>query len=149
MAQAAVAYRERECSASLPDVRAMLDALRTLVLAAFYRLPFRVDVVDHDPYVDVGAMVADVANGRMLVWSGASEGLSQWDARTNWAFRAVHDWDHIRYGLDFSFGGEREAFRAIAARYPQLAPVLYSEIVLQAAYAGYYGAFAPQKVVML
>jgi hypothetical protein len=150
MAQAAAVYRDGACLAREPGVRDMLDALRGLILAAALRLPVRLDVSDHEPYGSMEHMRDCVrATGRMVVWAGASEGLPQWDARTNWAFRAVHDFDHMQRGCDFTFGGEREAWAAIADRWPILGPVTYSEVVLQAAYVNVYGAFPAQKVVIL
>lgn len=145
MAQAYQAGRDATRS---PEVQRMVDAEMRRVKRAFDRLPFEVRFVDFDPYSSYEEMKADVlANNRMLVWTGASD-TPLWDPLTNWQARAVHDWDHIQNDVDFSIGGEVEAYRRSAARRPGLAPLYLSEIVLQAAVQVHTGDFEEQKLVL-
>lgn len=67
----------------------------------------------------------------------------------NAAFRAIHDWDHIRTGAGFDLDGEMQAFHAAAETAPsEIRWILFSEIILQASAAIHTGRFQPQKVVL-
>jgi len=83
----------------------------------------------------------------MYIFTGFSD-TPLWTPETNWKARAVHDWDHIQHGIDFSMSGEAAAFRVSASRMPGLAPLYLSEIALQAAVQNYTGEFEAQKVVL-
>jgi len=50
-------------------------------------------------------------NGRMVVWSGASDDNIYGDAEVNYAARAWHDWAHLRHGFQFTLDGEQAAAR--------------------------------------
>jgi hypothetical protein len=74
----------------------------------------------------------------------------------NFKFRAVHDFTHwVRYA-DFTVQGEIQTFRHIVAilehygvpRLANLTKVMFSEIVLQAAFRIEFGCFAKQKLVL-
>jgi len=47
--------------------------------------------------------------GRMVVWSGGSAHTIFGDEEVNWAFRAWHDWAHLKGNHDFTLEGERGA----------------------------------------
>jgi len=64
----------------------------------------------------------------------------------NAKFRAIHDWAHIELGADDSFNGEFTTWWCNEAP-ESIQWILFSEIVLQAAAAIYFGEFQPQKLV--
>lgn len=110
-------------------------------------LPYRVSYVDVDPYQSAEEMLGQAqSSGVLAIWKGGSEGLP-WEPWVNWRLRATHDsYDHI--GCDFSFHGEVQAcINAIARMGDAFAPLLFSEIVLQAAVFNARGFFAEQKLV--
>lgn len=146
----AKAYRQGEDQMASPAARAMIDAEVRRIDEAFNELTKKIGVrfVQHDPYRSFEEMRDRVLGERMmLVWTGESD-TPLWDPVTNWKARAVHDWDHIQHGLDFSMAGEAGAFRVSAARRPGLAPLYLSEIALQAAVFNAYKVFDPQKLVI-
>lgn len=146
----ALAYRKGADMLGTPQARAMVDAEVRRIDAAFDALQRKIAVrfVAEDPYRSFEEMRDRVRGERMmLVWTGASD-TPLWDPVTNWKARAVHDWDHIQHGLDFSMEGEAGAFRVSAARTPGIAPLYLSEIALQAAVFNAYQAFEPQKFVI-
>jgi hypothetical protein len=74
----------------------------------------------------------------------------------NFKFRAVHDFTHwVRYA-DFTLQGEVQTFKHLVAvlerygvsRLSNLTKVLFSEIVLQAAYCTKFSEFSEQKLVL-
>ena len=146
----AKAYRQAADETFTPKAREMIDAEVRRIDAAFDELTKKIAIkfVDHDPYQSFEEMRDRVRDEKMmLVWTGASD-TPLWDPMTNWKARAVHDWDHIVHGLDFSMEGEAGAFRISAARTPGLAPLYLSEIALQAAVYNFYKTFDPQKLVI-
>lgn len=146
----AQAYRKGADMLGTPQARAMVDKETRRISQAFDELTKKIAIrfVDEDPYRSFEEMRDRVkAERMMLVWTGASD-TPLWDPVTNWKARAVHDWDHIQHGLDFSMEGEAGAFRVSAARMPGLAPLYLSEIALQAAVYNAYKAFEPQKFVI-
>lgn len=64
----------------------------------------------------------------------------------NAKFRAIHDWAHMELGADDSFNGEFTTWWYNEAP-ESIQWILFSEIVLQAAAAIYFGKFQPQKLV--
>jgi len=133
-----------------PKVREMVKAEVDRIERAFNAMRRKIDVVftPDDPYASYQEMLQRVlSERRMYVFTGFSD-TPLWTPETNWKARAVHDWDHIQHGIDFSMSGEAAAFRVSAARMPGLAPLYLSEIALQAAVQNFTGDFAPQKVVL-
>mgnify|MGYP000166512528 CR=1 FL=1 len=147
----AEAYQQSPDRSASAKVRAMVRAEVDRVDRAFAALKRKIQVVftPKDPYPSYEAMVQRVLSEKtMLVYTGFSE-TPLWTPEQNWKARAVHDWDHIRAGVDFSMRGEAAAFRKSAARMEQLAPLYLSEIALQAAQQNYTGNFDDvQKVVI-
>ena len=117
---------------------------------AFNALRRKVEIVftPDDPYSSYQEMLERVrSERRMFIFTGFSD-TPLWTPETNWKARAVHDWDHIQHGIDFSMSGEAAAFRVSASRMPGLAPLYLSEIALQAAVQNFTGDFGAQKVVL-
>jgi hypothetical protein len=144
------AYLKSPDRSNDPKVRAMVQAEVDRIERAFNALRRKIDIVftPDDPYASYQEMLQRVlSERRMYVFTGFSD-TPLWTPEVNWKARAVHDWDHIEHGIDFSMTGEASAFRASAARMPGLAPLYLSEIALQAAVQNYTGNFAPQKVVL-
>lgn len=144
------AYREGMDSLGTPEARAAVDAEVRRIEATFAELTKKVAVkfVAKDPYRSFEEMRDRVRGERqMLVWTGESD-TPLWEPVVNWKARAIHDWDHIQHGLDFSMEGEAGAFRVAAARMPGLAPLYLSEIALQAAVYNFYQTFDAQKLVV-
>lgn len=145
----AAAFRAGEDMTQTRQVQDMLQAQTEKVHREFAKLPVRVEFVDYDPYKTYQQMRDRVQSERVLrIWTGASD-VPMWDARTNWMARAVHDWDHITQQFDFTMGGEYEGYRVAAAKAPQLAPIAFSEIALQAAVANTEGDFVSQQKIVL
>jgi len=66
----------------------------------------------------------------------------------NLKFRAVHDYYHILLDEEFNYAGESSVYETQKTLYPEkYHKILYSEIVLQAAYFTYYNEFSNQKIV--
>lgn len=128
----------------------MADSLVRATLAT--RVPHEACWVAHDPYSSFEEMRDQAASGSLAIYTGHSGGLL-WPAEVNWRMRLAHDsLDHLgERPCDFSLPGEVEAWRNACHRLGEgFAPLLFSEIVLQAAYHSVHGAFlAPQRIVML
>jgi hypothetical protein len=113
----------------------------------FNSLPFEVvDAGDVDPeFSDPWAMQLHIANtGILPVYSGHPP--AYWTRLENWMLRAVHDACHIDTLADFSFRGELIAYSYQASRMndPIHRSILFSEVILQAAYTVTNGRF-PQE----
>lgn len=132
------------------DVRAMIRAAAARVESEFDKIPVKVQFTERDPYKSMVEMRDQVrSTGTLFIWTGASD-VPMWDAKTNWKARAVHDWQHISDQFDFTMAGEYEGFKVAARKAPQLAPLYFSEIAMQAAVSNAYGDFASdQKIVIL
>ena len=74
---------------------------------------------------------------------------SYWTRRDNAMLRAVHDHHHIQAQAGFDFAGELKAFasQAASSESPIHTAILFSEVVLQAAYHHTYGRFPAQRLV--
>lgn len=145
------AYLMGEDISNSPDGQAMALAQADRVIREFRKLQKKIEVVftDRDPYSSFEELRQDVeSNRRMYVYTGSSE-TPLWSPQVNWMARAVHDWDHLVAGVDFSLLGELEAYRYTASKAPELEPLYLSEIALQAASSQLGGGFAPgrQKLV--
>jgi hypothetical protein len=51
-------------------------------------------------------------HGRLAIWQGGSENTIYSDAAGNYAFRAWHDWIHVKNGFTFDADGEEKTFLA-------------------------------------
>lgn len=144
------AYLKGRDMTNTREVRAMISAAAARVHSEFEKIPVEVRFTERDPYKSMIEMRDQVrSTGVLFIWTGASD-VPMWDAKTNWKARAVHDWQHISDQFDFTMDGEYEGFKVAARRAPQLAPLYFSEIAMQAAVSNAYGDFASeQKIVIL
>lgn len=69
-------------------------------------LPRGFDVSDDAPGTFEELQAHYDRTGRILVWSGASENTIFGDREVNYAFRAWHDANHLRFALPFTLMGE-------------------------------------------
>ena len=89
-------------------------------------------------------------NGVMVISDLHNESLFL-SPELNLKFRAVHDYIHYIFNLPFTFDGEVKAYKIQKHFHPSeiSRKILYSEVVLQAAYCETYGKFADvQKVIV-
>lgn len=114
--------------------------------AALAQTP-RFDVADVAP-----ATLADVVRhyretGTLRVWAGASE-VCVFDPRSNWTFRAWHDWAHVRTALGFDVPSEIELARwqMREAGSDALARLVWVEVAEQAAHFGRTGRFVDDQI---
>lgn len=110
--------------------------------------PTGYDVADDAPssLEELNAHVA--ATGRMIVWSGGSERTIFDDAETNYAFRAWHDWHHLKGQHPFDAEGEaavfvrqRDQLRELYGVRPAWEALLHAEIIGQLEYEAAHGCF--------
>lgn len=111
--------------------------------------------VTGQPYTDFDSMYIRVKSEKTLYISTDYNDSPLWGIEGNLEFRTMHDLQHIRavdtHGqCNFSLSGEACAYSMAAEYTPseELRRILFSEIVMQAAYFYQYGGFAQQKVVM-
>lgn len=106
--------------------------------------------VDFEPYQNLEEMSIDIANGQFLV-SGLNNDSKLLPGDLNLMFRAVHDYLHYILQQPFGFAGEYKVYQAQKHMHKSRIgrQILFSEVVLQAAYCEYFGTFAPtQKIVL-
>lgn len=84
----------------------------------------------------------------LVVWSGASDRTVYQDASINWAFRAWHDYSHIKTQLPFTIEGELELARIQASQFDAeiLQDLIYCEVAGQVNYFKTYGTFVENQV---
>ena len=128
-----------------------IDIFRGEVNIAFEGLPVRVVFVDFDPYANLKQLSDDIlVNGRMLI-SRMNNDSKLLGPYINLKFRAVHDYLHYTLQAPFTAEGEIKVFALQKKFHPSAISqqILFSEVVLQACYAEYFGKFAEvQKVVL-
>ena len=113
------------------------------------RLPWSVHYVEYQPYNSAAKLAAAIARGAFLVSSISAE-HPVWTTQQNLRFRAVHDALGHADGAAFDWEGERRAYLNQREHYPRrFWPVLYTEIVGQAAYYLAYGTFGAQKIAYM
>lgn len=116
---------------------------------SFRNLPYVcLFVSDYPPFQGWQDMAAYAENtGCMPVYD--QHWPSYWTRRENAMLRAVHDHHHIQAEAGFDFAGELKAFahQASSTDDPIHRAVLFSEVVLQAAYHHAYGSFPVQRLV--
>jgi len=109
----------------------------------------KVEFVSGQPYETAEELRHKVAEEGVLLISSDNNNSKLFGEDQNLKFRAVHDYFHIT-GCEFGYIGEAEAYEMQKLWYSaNLRPILYSEIVMQAAYFDYFGYFPEdQKVVI-
>lgn len=112
-------------------------------------LPFWPCVISNDPkYSGWESMAADIReNGKLLV--DDRHAPSYFSREDNAKLRAVHDYHHVLSESGFDFAGELKAFahQAASSESSIHTAILFSEVVLQAAYTTTHGSFPAQRLV--
>ena len=124
------------------------DCFQRWVNEQFMRLPIRHEWVNYDPYPDSECMRIDLAaTGILKITTRNNQAVL--DPKVNLMFRAVHDFDHCRFGYRFGMGGETLAGRSIMSRCADQTgrQFVFSEIIAQAAVHLETGRFPKQKFV--
>jgi len=106
--------------------------------------------VDYDPYKDLSEMTEDIQDNEVLKVSSLHNDSRLLPGDLNLKFRAVHDYFHYLLQQPFDFKGELNVYKATKFLHKSDIGkrILYSEIVLQAAYCEYFGSFGKQKVII-
>lgn len=143
--------RYRDCLERIPLCEVI--NFRKEVEEAYNRICGQVVVcfVGHDPYKDLEEMTYDIKINNHLEVSNLHNDSNLLPGELNLKFRAVHDYLHYLLQQPFDFKGELNVYKAqkflhesdIGKR------ILYSEIVLQAAYATYFKGFPDKQKVII
>lgn len=112
---------------------------------------FRVEFVDGQPYQTLKEMTDSILNDDVLFVSKDHNESTLLPGELNLKFRAVHDYLHYLFQQPLDFKGELNVYKTqkffhsteIGKR------ILYSEIVMQAAYCTYFGKFATKQKVII
>lgn len=85
--------------------------------------------------------------GRLVVWSGESSNTIYGDASSNWAFRAWHDFLHLKLNAPFTLEGEIHVAKAQASQCGTLAAsIIMAEVQGQVEYFNKYGKFPVNQI---
>lgn len=131
-----------------------VEQFRNEVTDAYQRLVFSLPAgffwfEDFDPYENLEQMTFDAIRGHMKI-SMLNNNSKLLPGTWNLQFRAIHDYFHYILQQPFDFKGEYNVYKATkflhASRIGKR--ILYSEIVIQAAFCTYFGSFGPQKVII-
>lgn len=128
-----------------------LNQFRLEVEQAFNNIPCKVLYVTGQPYENVEQLTNGIKTANLLRVSEDFNDSRLLPGELNLKFRAVHDYLHYVLQQPFTAEGEIKVYKlqkrlhcsAIGKR------ILFSEVVLQACYAEYFGVFAPQQKVIL
>lgn len=106
---------------------------------------------DGNPYENVDQLSKDIrGNGIMLISRDHNDSKLLGD-EVNLMFRAIHDYLHYVLQAPFNAEGEIKVYKLQKKLHESeiSKQILFSEVVLQACYAEYFGKFAEvQKVVL-
>lgn len=114
-------------------------------------LSLKVIFVTGDPYANLEEMTNGIESGNILRISSDHNNSALLPGDLNLKFRAVHDYFHYLLQQPFDFKGELNVYKATKFLHQSDIGkrMLYSEIVLQAAYATYFNGFPQtQKVII-
>lgn len=148
-----------EAAAKYERFRDMLDQIdpseielfKKEVQKAFNMLTIDVHFVDYDPYKNLFELSRDIfVYNRMKVSSLHNESrLLPGDY--NLKFRAVHDFLHYFFQQPFGFEGELEVYKVQKRLHSTKIgrKILFSEVVMQAAYCEKYGKFPEKQKVII
>jgi GNAT superfamily N-acetyltransferase len=138
---------------AVPHFAAMQKELNQQYDHMTNRLGINVQTVDHDPYPDVGSMMADVNNNKRLQVLGThvTGGHPFFSDEDNDKFRAVHDfYGHAGTGRGFDRHGEEAAFVKHGQMFtPAARNALASETRGQNSSLILNGGFGPQKIATM
>lgn len=126
---------------------------RSEVIKSYNAIPHKkinLTFVDYDPYKSVDELSADVKKGEIKVFSGGSDSKLL-PGMLNLMFRAAHDYWHYILQAPFTAEGEIRVFNYQVKQHPSITSqkILFSEVVLQACFAEYFGEFAQTQKVIL
>lgn len=109
-----------------------------------------IKLVDGQPYETAKDLINSVKKDKILLISRDFNNSKLLPNEENLRFRAVHDFFHIVTGAGFGYFGECIAYEAQKLQYSKnLRPIVFSEVVLQAAFCEHFGSFPnTQKVVI-
>jgi len=148
---------------SIPEEQ--LRTFRQLINAQFSKISqrIRIDFVDYEPYGQepkIADMLKDFYTGVLKIHTTGNDS-KVWGTFTNLQFRAIHDYIHCLFEIEFNHNSEILAFRKQAEysfgfgeQFPYLnwetyVGILRSEIVYQSAYKEHFGAFhIDQKIIL-
>jgi hypothetical protein len=107
--------------------------------------------VDDDPYASLEDMTESIRNLKYMMVTKRNNDSRLLPGDLNLKFRAVHDYLHYLLQQPFNFEGEYKVYQAQKHIHKSKLrrQILYSEVVLQAAYCEYTGSFAPKQKVVL
>lgn len=126
--------------------KVLIPRLNEVIKEQVARLGIQYRAADFAPgtYADLRA---DGCNPTLVVWAGASHNTIYGDPAVNHAFRAWHDWTHIRYSLPFTLAGEVQAAQIQAGLVGgTLAEVVLAEVAGNAEHFAQYGVFPVDPV---
>lgn len=115
----------------------LIRYLNQQILSRASKLSYRVS--EHAPSTFEDLQTAP----SLVVWSGASDQTIFQDASVNWAFRAIHDTEHLRTGLQFEFDHELELGRIQANQFDSetIQRLIYIETAGQSIHYKTHGYF--------
>jgi len=119
---------------------------------SFTCIPIRVDFVEGQPYANHIELTNDIKLNKRMQVSTDFNDSKLLPNDLNLKFRAAHDWLHYTLQAPFDAVGEIKVFKYQKLHYSKglMQDILFSEVVLQACYAEYFGNFAPtQKVILI
>lgn len=130
--------------------RKQLTQYRFEVAVAFNKLPCNVDYVNGQPYTSVEELTVDARKGIIKISRDFNDSKLL-PGKLNLEFRAVHDYLHYTLQAPFTAAGEMEVYKLQAKLHNDFSKkLLYSEVILQACFAEYFGKFIEtQKIVLL
>lgn len=162
----ALAYKNAEDEFDKIPMKQLLS-FRQLVNLQFSDISRKVifHFVDYEPYgiqPTIAEMLKDFHQGYILIHTTGNDSKA-WGTFTNLQFRAIHDYIHCLYNLEFNHANEIKAFQkqfefSVQARYANEFPwlnwetyknILRSEIVYQSAYKETFDKFhIDQKIIL-
>lgn len=131
--------------------REQLIQYRFEVAVAFNKIPVRVQYIAGQPYQNVDQLTSDISRNNLMLISREFNDSKLLPGKLNLEFRAVHDYLHYTLQAPFTVAGEIEVYKLQAKFHNDFSKkLLYSEVILQACFAEYFGRFIEtQKIVLL
>lgn len=128
-----------------------IEQYRSEIKEAYSRLWVQIEFVEHDPYKNLEEMTRGIHQTNTLFISNLNNDSALLPGTLNLFFRAVHDHLHYLLQQPFDFEGEYKVYQAQKLMHKSkiAKQILYSEIVLQAAYCTYFGKFADKQKIVL
>lgn len=142
-------YERNKCSLKYISLDTIAE-LHDRITEAFHMLPCKILFVD-EPLDDFEEVKKHFKMTDVIKISKLNNNSDLLPGNLNLWFRAWHDFIHLECDFSFTFEGEYHVFLKQSIGLSDKAKqILFSEIVLQASYALFYGTFAEiQKVVLI